>query len=135
MARLHFPLISLLLLGAACADSPTGARTPAEPAYTVSEVRCTASVSTASLSCTGQSLGAEGPRLAQITVGGQHRYVRLQSSGIAVAEGIFSFDATVQNLLQEPMGTADGTTGHAAGVRVVFASLTGTGGSGVASVA
>jgi len=39
-----------------------------------------------------------------------------------------SFAVSVQNLLQQPLGTVDSTTSHADGVQVFFASLSGTGG-------
>jgi hypothetical protein len=50
--------------------------------------------------------------------------VKLTSSNIAYNSGTgqFTFDVTVQNLIQQPMGTTDGTTLDPNGVRVFFSS-------------
>ncbi|HEX5871684.1 MAG TPA: hypothetical protein VFY65_14755 [Longimicrobium sp.] len=126
----------MFLLAAACSDLPTDGRPaqlPASPGA-VSEVRCTVSVATAQLSCVQQEPGSGASR-TMMTLGGQHRNVRLASSGLSATGGIFSFDVTVQNLLQQPLGTADGVAAHGAGVRVFFVSLQGTGGTGEVTVA
>jgi alpha-tubulin suppressor-like RCC1 family protein len=128
----------LLLAATACQDAPTlpgtGPGAPSAPQATLAEIRCTAARDRGSVECTDQPLSGAA-RANVITVGGQHRYVRLASSNIAVAGSVMSFDVTVQNLLQRPMGTADGSTAHADGVRVFFATLNGTGGAGEPAVA
>jgi hypothetical protein len=94
---------------------------PAVPAL-LGSVRCTASAKAATLSCAPSALppGARG----YIIVGGQGSYVQLTSSNVAYDGGthVFSFDVNVQNLIPQPMGTTDGTTPDANGVRVIFAS-------------
>jgi alpha-tubulin suppressor-like RCC1 family protein len=57
---------------------------------------------------------------ADVSVGNQNHYVRLTSSNVLVVADTFSVDVTVQNLLQQALGTTDGTTLNAAGVRVFF---------------
>src|SRR5690606_33213524 len=56
-----------------------------------------------------------------ILLGGQGAHVALATSGVAYdgAGEVFSFDAAVTNLIAQPLGTADGATPHADGVRVV----------------
>jgi len=53
-------------------------------------------------------------------LGGQDNYIHLQSSNpiYNAGTGVFSFDATVQNLLNESLGTLDGTTLQSTGVRL-----------------
>jgi hypothetical protein len=55
--------------------------------------------------------------------GGQNIYVTLTSSNISYDGGteIFQFDATVQNLMNEAIGTLDGVTPAPNGIRVFFA--------------
>jgi hypothetical protein len=69
-------------------------------------------------------------------VGGQGQDVQLTSSNIAVVNNLFSFDVTVQNLIDQPMATPDGTTPDPDGVRVFFEVLpTTTVGTGQVTVA
>jgi hypothetical protein len=63
-------------------------------------------------------------------------YIQLSSSNITVASDTFSFDATVQNLIPQALGTTDGSTADPSGVRVFFQDLpTVTSGSGTVTVA
>ncbi|HEY0037458.1 MAG TPA: hypothetical protein VGB66_12255, partial [Longimicrobium sp.] len=67
----------------------------------------------------------------------QNVYVRLTSSNVAynAGTGRFTFDVTLTNLIEQPMGTGDGTTLDPNGVRVFFhTGPTVTSGSGTASV-
>jgi hypothetical protein len=127
---------------AACADrgqplapsvpDPGGPHLP----VLVGALQCTASVRTKTVECGRGALPSDAR--GYIVVGGQGTYVQLTSSNVAYNSGthVFSFDVTVQNLIPQPMGTADGTTPDANGVRVVFASgPTVDSGAGSASVA
>jgi hypothetical protein len=126
---------------AACSDrgDPVSAGTPAQQApqqpSILGSVRCLADTRAKTLSCGA----AELPSSARgyIIVGGQHDNVNLTSSNVAYdGTSAFTFDVTVQNLIPQPMGTTDGTTPDANGVRVVFASGPEvTGGQGSISVA
>jgi hypothetical protein len=133
-----------LALGlAACGDrgTPVSAGTPppggsANQPSLLGSVRCTADPRAKTLSCGA----AELPSSARgyIIVGGQHDNVNLTSSNVTYdsQSGAFAFDVTVQNLIPQAMGTTDGVTPDANGVRVVFATgPTVTSGSGNASVA
>lgn len=131
------PVVALLL--AACSDqNVAGPRAvpdlPDLPASAVSGLVCTANVATRAVSCTTPPAGGARAQL----VGGQNTNVKLASSNVSytAVDSTFQFDVTVQNLLPEKMGTADGTTADADGIRVFFASgPTVTGGSGAISVA
>lgn len=112
--------VLLSLLAAACSDLPTEGRAPsgpAEPGTLRMEVRCTANVALASLSC-GEP-DAAGPGRSLI-IGGQNVYVRLASTGAGYnpSDSIFQIDVTVQNLMAQAFGTADGEV--PTGLRVFF---------------
>ncbi|HET7233339.1 MAG TPA: Ig-like domain-containing protein [Longimicrobium sp.] len=132
------PVAALLALAAACADRdpvspPEPAPAPRTPAL-LAAVRCTANVTAATLSCGRGALPAAAR--GYVIVGGQHQYVELASSNVAYNAGVLSFDVTVGNLIPQPMGTTDGATPDAEGVRVIFSSgPTVTVGTGPVSVA
>jgi hypothetical protein len=70
-------------------------------------------------------------------IGGQNQYVTLASSNVSYdsTTEIFQFDVTVQNLLNEAMGTPDGTVPDPDGIQVFFHSgPVATGGSGTITV-
>ena len=144
------PLVAALaLLAAACADEGTGpgpTPPPFAPTGAVAAFRCDADVRGATVQC--ESLSPEGGASAALApddgpasrdlkiVGGQGTYVRLASSSVTYAAGVFAFNVTVQNLATQAMATADGATRHADGVRVFFHNgPTATGGTGTVSVA
>jgi hypothetical protein len=96
---------------------------------------CTASRATLQVSCSGgQRIGAN-----RTLIGGQNVYLRLTSSNVGYDSGteIFQFDVTVQNLLNEAIGTPDGTVADPDGIQVVFhdgpTMVTGSGGITVAN--
>lgn len=120
-----FLLVSL----PACQDQPTAsplAGAPPGAATVLAELRCDVDVVAGTLSCrqAAESGGATGARRSLVTVGGQHHYVRLANSGNTTdaGAGTFTTTVTVQNLLLAALGTMDGVTPHASGVRVFFAS-------------
>lgn len=113
-----------LLLGAACSDAapagPGDPREPVTPGAAVQVVSCTADVRAGSVRCApyedGGAMGAAGARI----LGGQGVNVRIASSNVSydsVTE-VFGMDVTVQNLLVQKMGTADGST--VSGITVFF---------------
>lgn len=135
---MRFPIRSTALalaagLGsAACDDLPVAA--PAPDRSAVVELRCDASVQSLRVTCASPSpdLGARTDQ----TFGGQGYYVQLTSTNVNYAGGIFSFDVTVQNLLNEAIGTPDGVTPHTNGIRIFFHSgPTATSGAGEVTVA
>ncbi len=138
-ARRKFAVLSgAFALLAACTDGnpvTSGGPAPLAPADgAVATLLCTAT-RTGTVSC-----GAEDSRTGEISAtvyGGQNVNVKLTSSNVAYTEedSIFRFDVTVQNLLDEDIGTLDGVNPHAVGIRVVFASEPAvTAGSGDAKV-
>jgi hypothetical protein len=125
----------------ACADQqPLGTRAgqhdDAVPSNAIAALTCTVSVG-AGLSCRSQGTPEGGP--ARDIFGGQNTNVRLSSSNASydVGTGIFSVDVTVQNLVNEAIGTPDGTTPGAEGITIFFAqepaATTGTGSVSVAN--
>ncbi|HKP76372.1 MAG TPA: hypothetical protein VJT67_12665 [Longimicrobiaceae bacterium] len=119
--RRAWPALALPLL-AACADRdpllpPTAIPLPAT---TMATLNCTVSVSEMKMSCVDASAGT-GPRATKI-LGGQDKYVKLASSGTSYDGGtqVLSSNVTVQNLLQQAIGTTDGNT--VTGVDVFFSA-------------
>jgi hypothetical protein len=115
-------LLALPLL-AACVDrSPTlpAALPPEIPAEAVGMLQCDVSVPEQSMSCVAVT-PQDGVRGAKL-LGGQEKYVKLSSSGTAYDGGtqILSSNVTVQNLVDQSIGTTDGTT--VTGVDVFFAA-------------
>jgi IPT/TIG domain len=134
------PALLTLLLLAACSDGggPTTAAGPptAPPPAPLGAVACEADVALGTVTCAPPSQGAGGALLERHVLGGQGEYVRLASSGVAYAGGVFSFNVTVQNLSSLALGTQDGAARDAEGVRVFFHSgPTATSGSGTIAVA
>lgn len=131
------PPCALLLALAACSDAlPSGVdpSPAAPPASYRTELRCTADVDRARLTCEGDAPDGSGPRRSLI-VGGQHVYVRMLSSnaGYNPSDSIFQVDVSVQNLMAQVLGSPDGETDT--GVRVFFeGGPTPVGGPGSVSV-
>ena len=136
--RLALPL-ALLALGA-CSDrdvaGPRALPDPGNiPASGLAALACTASPTLGTVSCT--EFRPEGGARAKI-FGGQNTNVKLTSSNVSYtpADSTFQFSVTVQNLLPEKIGTADGVTPDPEGIRVFFASgPSATSGTGAVSVA
>jgi hypothetical protein len=107
----------MLLVAAACGDGqPTGPSAAKEPLTAVQAFDCTANVSSGSVSCSSPL--PSGPNLT--ILGRQNDYVVLTSTNVTAVGGIFQFDVTVQNLLNEAMGTPNGVVPDTAGIQVFF---------------
>ncbi|MDB4948495.1 MAG: hypothetical protein JWM27_1144 [Gemmatimonadetes bacterium] len=141
-AAIAVAAVSLAGLLPACRDQANPVLTPEKPPaatpgtpVTLVAVQCTGDRQALKVTC-GKQAAVDGPS-ADIFVGGQNVYVTLTSSGVAynAGTGQFTFTTTLQNLIQQPMGTTDGTTLDPNGVRVFFSSgPTVTAGTGLASV-
>jgi hypothetical protein len=130
LRALHAVAAFALVAAAACTDKssplgpdggtppPTG---PGAPPTTLASLDCVASKETLAVSCK-PSASQAGTAAGDIIVGNQNVYVRLVSSNIAynIGTGQFTFDATLENLIEQPMGTVDGTTLDPAGIRIFF---------------
>lgn len=135
----------LALLGAAaCSDrsptapSPDGTPDPpgeGGPATTIALLSCTATLQARTVACEPAT-----PALGEasgLIVGNQGVYVQLTSSALSydAGTGAFSFQATLQNLIEQPLGTTDGTTPDPGGIRIFFtAGPTVVEGTGTAAV-
>lgn len=135
-------LAVLLLVGTACTDrgSPLGPEEPtggtAGPAATVAALDCTASPRAETMSC-APAVPGTGGAAGDIIVGGQNVYVRLSSANVAYdgGNGQFTMDVTLENLIEQTMGTTDGVSLAPGGIRVFFnEGPTVTAGTGTASV-
>lgn len=111
-----------LVVVAACADHVTGPTTnvapplPASPPPAPKLVRilCTADLLAVEVTC----LGAAGGALGAVTA--PAHTVTLNPSGAVFDGRILSFSASLTNALPQPLGTSDGITPDANGVRAVF---------------
>jgi hypothetical protein len=137
-------LLTSVVLGAAvigaCSDQqPVGVR---EPATIIPAVKralqvfdCTGSI-TGGVSC--KPAGGSAGQAAGVLIGGQNAFVKLTSSNVSYDPGteIYQFDVTVQNLMNEAIGTPDGTVPDPDGIQVFFnQGPTLTGGAGSVEVA
>jgi alpha-tubulin suppressor-like RCC1 family protein len=118
-ARLFLASAAFLLAG--CTDrNPVAADRAPEPEPVLQRLECAAHVGGASLTC-GPGPGLPDDVRATL-IGGQNTNLRMTSSNVAYdsATGTFAADVSVQNLMPQAMGTADGGTADPAGVRVFF---------------
>lgn len=118
--------VLLLALTSGCMDrDPVSASDteapPSTSAVALQALTCTATVGV-SVDCTAAR--PTDLRGNAAIIGGQNVYVRLTSTNVAydAATEIFQFDVTVQNLLNEAIGTPDGETPDPDGIRVFFDS-------------
>ncbi|HYR11058.1 MAG TPA: lamin tail domain-containing protein [Longimicrobium sp.] len=119
-------LVASMILAAAalvaCSDQPVGGRTSPEAGDGLQAFDCRAVLTgTPRVSCTSATPGTGGA--SGVIYGGQNVYVTLTSTNLSYDAGteIFQFDATVQNLMNEAIGTPDGVTPAPNGIRVFFA--------------
>ncbi|HEX6910448.1 MAG TPA: hypothetical protein VF142_08635, partial [Longimicrobium sp.] len=112
---------------AACSDGPSAGlvdpivRAPV-PGEAVEALLCEADARAKTVVCRPYEGAGAGGASRVRTLGGQNVNVRVASSNVQFdsAANIFSMDVTVQNLLVQKMGTADGST--VSGVSVFFHS-------------
>ena len=121
-SRGRLPLVLALGLGlAACGDGQPVApgQPPAIAPSGLQAFDCTGTTAGA-LTCRPATAGT-GAALGSV-IGGQNVYLKLTSSNVSYDAGteIFQMDVTVQNLMNEAIGTPDGVTPDPAGVKVFF---------------
>ena len=134
--------LAILTMAAACSESPVDVALDSLPGPAPTSgllaMDCIGSRD-GSLSCSpSQKAGAPANGISPAVIGGQNQFVRLESSNVSYDAGteIFQFDVTVTNLMNEAIGTPDGTVLDPDGIQVFFANgPTVTGGGGVISVA
>lgn len=118
---------------------PTTSARPSDPSRAIAILQCRGNLPNLEVNCGGLAgrTRGPGPNISDdIILGGQNVFVKLTSSNVAynAGTGRFTFDVTVQNLIEQALGTTDGTTLDPDGVRVFFISgPTVTSGSGIAS--
>lgn len=108
---------------------------PEPPAEAVATMTCTVTVQGGTLACDG---AAAGRGTSAAIIGGQGVYVRLTAfgGGYDAATGTLHTYVTVENLTPQALGTTDGITPSADGVRVFFnRGPVATRGEGMVSVA
>lgn len=123
---LRILLAGAVLTAAACTDAgtPLDPENPAPqpaPAPALQGLSCSVDLARGGMTCgdvapqTGDARAAGG-----VIVGGQNRFVRLASSGVTAVGDTIVVDVTIQNLIPQPLGTTDGATADARGVRIFF---------------
>jgi hypothetical protein len=64
---------------------------------------------------------ATNPNRSSVIIGGPNGYkIWLRSSNVAVTADTFAFDVTIQNLVYQWLGSADGVTVDTAGIKIFF---------------
>jgi hypothetical protein len=122
---LELGFVAVAIALAACSSSDLAgprSRVITQAARTRIALDCTASITNSTVSCQAPShVGGSGAANHNI-IGGQNVYVSLASSNVAynASSETFSFDVTVQNLLNEALGSPDGVVTDSAGVKVFF---------------
>lgn len=114
-------LLLVSLLAACTGDDPVAPSPQAAAPVDLAQLDCRVTVATGAMRCASASPemgGADG-----LLVGGQGVYVSLAAANHAYNVGTqtFSIDVTVQNLIPQSLGTTDGATLDADGVRLFFA--------------
>ena len=121
---------ALFLAGLFAAVSCSDAGNPLEPGPAprpgpvdaLQVLQCTVNVPTATMRCAPPEANAGGALAAgQMITGGQNKYVTLTASNFAPTASSLEFDVTVKSLMRQALGTEDGETLHANGVRLWFA--------------
>jgi len=132
-------VLGAAVLGACSDQQPVGVREPATiiPAAKrgLQVLDCTGSIK-GGVSC--KAAGGSAGQAAGVFIGGQNTFTKLTSSNVSYDSGteIFQFDVTVQNLMNEAIGTPDGTVSDPEGIQVFFdQGPTVTSGTGSISVA
>ena len=109
-----------------------------QPDLSSYSVRCTFSAGNGGGGC-GSSSGPYGVTDANLDtiIGGQYSYLTIAASNSSynAGTGIFQFDATVQDLIPNALGTLDGVTPDAAGINLFLQSSRVISGTGSVSVA
>jgi hypothetical protein len=133
------PLLLPLAAAALAGCSPDAPLLPPatgpEPTAPLGVLSCSADVARKTVNCREDG-GAAGVS-RNIMLGGQGEHVAIASSGTAYDRPTqrFTSAVTVQNLIPQPLATADGTTPDPRGLRVFFASgPVATEGSGAVAV-
>jgi hypothetical protein len=124
MSRFLRPAAAGLLLSsflAACTGDDPVSPTPEATPVDLAQLDCRVTVATGALRCTSASPGTGGAD--GLIVGGQGAYVFLAAAGHAYNGDTetYSINVTVQNLIPQSLGTADGSTLDGDGVRIFFA--------------
>ncbi|HEX5872491.1 MAG TPA: Ig-like domain-containing protein [Longimicrobium sp.] len=115
-------LAGLLLFSALAActgDDPVAPATEAPAPVDLAQLDCRVTLASGAMTCSSaSSLGGS----SGLIVGGQGTYVFLEASNHAyqAVDQVYSIDVTVQNLIPQALGTTDGVSAHAEGVRVFF---------------
>ncbi|MEP6491701.1 MAG: invasin domain 3-containing protein [bacterium] len=133
-------LIAAVALG--CGETPNAPNHigPIDPTQVVARVSCSGDTRSRQISCTSSETGSvatsqsrqgQSAAVADLIVGGQNVFVTLTSSNVTYTGDVFSFNATVTNLIPQSLGTTNGTTVDPTGVRVFFQDApVATGGAG-----
>jgi hypothetical protein len=124
--RTVLPAAALLSLMACAGESPLVAPNPmvdpkgADPVSprSMALATCRVSLAAGTVSCNADTTAGSGT--ANILLGGQGTHVTLSSNTVSYAAGVFQFNARVTNRLSMPLGSADGSTPHADGIRMVL---------------
>jgi hypothetical protein len=121
-ARRLIPLILCAAVLGACADGQPSAfegfDAPDLPARVLQAFDCTANTRAGTLRCEPARTGT-GPA-SGVLVGGQNTYVRMASANPVYEAEVFQIDVTVQNLMNEAIGTPDGVVADPQGIQVFF---------------
>ncbi|HLL82900.1 MAG TPA: invasin domain 3-containing protein, partial [Longimicrobium sp.] len=123
ITRADAELIMRVAVGQPAGDRPVGK--PATPGTAPAEgplrLQCVADVRAGSVRCSAPPAATpQGMRGDRVIYGGQHVFVSVLTTDALMQADTFSFDVRVKNLLEQPIGTSDGTSVDP--VKVFFAA-------------
>jgi Bacterial Ig-like domain (group 2) len=115
----RFARLAPLLLLAACADRIPTSVTPPPDLGDATRLECRADVAARTVACTSAAPHLPNGVSAAV-LGGQGLNVRVLNTAVAYDSVTFSTRVTLENLVAQALGTEDGFTPSAEGVRVFF---------------
>lgn len=124
-----------MLLAGCAEDGPVAPGAP-DGGAAAQFLSCEVDLRGGGLSCSGSDANLADGALGAI-IGGQGVYVQLASNNVAFDEvtGVFSASVTVKNLINQIIGSTDGSTPDPDGIRIFFAGEPTVSGTGTVTVA
>lgn len=116
----RFIVLGVFLSATSCAEAGTSVDPPTA-GQAMDRLVCTASANARTATCVTPSPGAGGA--SRDIIGGPNGdRILLTSSNITVVADTFAFDVTITNCYYEWLGSDDGVTAHADGIRIFFST-------------
>ena len=116
-------LVGVAVLASACSNDSTTNPKELTPVSSLAVIRCSGDVASSTLSCGDAS--DQSDLRSNLIIGGQGTYVKLSANPTTVPgpNTVTITNVRLQNLMAKPLGTTDGITQSADGIRIFFHDL------------